>query len=250
MTQSPQLAISLPRYEGPFDLLLALIRRNEYSIDALPVAEITGRFLAWVRAARDLDANLGAEFVEVASWLVLLQSRSLLPREAELGVCPQEELRRAVLDHQTLRATAEFLQNRAGKFRFGRSGVRTGGDEAAPEPADSEAPTVQDVLEATRRALEAARAARSFEESEDESATVEEMVDWVSLKLSALPRSATASTGEWFAAQTRGGDRSALLLALLEMSRNGVLFLHQEEDFRVIYVKSSEEYADFKEYES
>ena len=76
---SAQLGISLPRYDGPFDLLLSLIRRNEYSIDALPVLEITSQFLAYVRTARDLDAELGGEFVEVASWLVLLKSRSLLP---------------------------------------------------------------------------------------------------------------------------------------------------------------------------
>ena len=54
-----QLAISLPRYDGPFDLLLALVRRNEYSIEALPVLEITSQFLAYVRAARDLDCELG-----------------------------------------------------------------------------------------------------------------------------------------------------------------------------------------------
>jgi segregation and condensation protein A len=72
---SAQLGISFPCYDGPFDLLLALIRRQEYPIDALPVLDITSPFLAYVNAARELGAELGGEFVEVASWLVLLKSR-------------------------------------------------------------------------------------------------------------------------------------------------------------------------------
>ena len=83
-----RIAISLPRFDGPFDLLIALIRRNEYEIDALPVVEITSQFLAYVKDARQIDAELGGEFVEVASWLVLLKSRSLLgtPQEREFYV--------------------------------------------------------------------------------------------------------------------------------------------------------------------
>jgi hypothetical protein len=79
---SSRLTISLPRYDGPFDVLISLIRRNEWSIDDLPVLEITRQFLAHIKAAEDMDAELGGEFVETASWLVLLKSRSMLPSEA------------------------------------------------------------------------------------------------------------------------------------------------------------------------
>ena len=51
---SAQLGISLPRYDGPFDLLLTLIRRHEYPINALPILEITSQFLAYVKNAWDL----------------------------------------------------------------------------------------------------------------------------------------------------------------------------------------------------
>src|ERR1035438_5226077 len=79
---SGRLTISLARYDGPFDVLISLIRRNEWSIDDLPVLEITRQFLAHIQAADDMDAELGGEFVETASWLVLLKSRSMLPGEA------------------------------------------------------------------------------------------------------------------------------------------------------------------------
>jgi chromatin segregation and condensation protein Rec8/ScpA/Scc1 (kleisin family) len=73
-------------------------RRNEYEIDAMPVLAITSQFLAYVKAAREIDAELGGELVEVASWLVLLKLRSLLPvRDAE-EPSPCEELRRVVLN--------------------------------------------------------------------------------------------------------------------------------------------------------
>jgi segregation and condensation protein A len=238
---SAQLGISLPRYDGPFDLLLSLIRRNEYSIDELPVLEITSQFLAYVRTARDLDAELGGEFVEVASWLVLLKSRSLLPAENDGCPTPREELRRAVLDHETLRAATEFLRDRGGRARPGSAGAPAGRGEAVLELAGDEAPTVQDVLEAAGRALEAARAARSFEETEGDNVTVEELVRWIGVRLASIPARSAVSTEEWFQVQPSDRARAALFLALLELARKGILLLHQEEDFAAIRTKSIHE---------
>ena len=236
-----QLAISLPRYDGPFDLLIALIRRNEYSIDALPVLEITSQFLAYVRAARDLDCELGGEFVEVTSWLVLLKSRSMLPAEHTEDPTPREELRRAVLDHATLRAATEFLRERSGTSRPGSAGAARARGETVVEAAGDEAPTVEDVLKAARRAVEAAHAARSFEDTEGESVTVEEMVRWIAARLASVPARAAVSSEDWFRVQPGDGARAALLLALLELARNGSLLVHQEADFAAIRVKSLQE---------
>lgn len=247
MTEGSQLAISLPCYDGPFDLLLALIRRNKYSIDALPVPEITRQFLAWVRAAQTLDFGLGGEFVEVASWLVLLHSRSLLPRGKDSDAGAHEELRHAVLDHHALCAATEFLHSRVATSRHVNAAGPVHRNEIEPEQTVSLGPTVQNLLEVARQALEAARAARSFEEAETNSATVEEMVSWVRRTLAALPHGTTYSAKEWFLAQPRAGDRATLLLALLEMARNGVLLLHQEGDFSEIGVKWIEGVWDFTE---
>ena len=247
---SAQLGISLPRYDGPFDLLLALIRRHEYPIDALPVLEITSQFLAYVRAARDLDAELGGEFVEVASWLVLLKSRSLLPAGNDGGPSPREELRRAVLDHETLRAATEFLRDRGGRARPGSAGAPAGRGEAVLELGDDETPTVQDVLEAAGRALEAARAARSFEETEGDNVTVEELVSWIGVRLASIPARAAVSTEEWFQVQPSDRARAALFLALLELARKDILLLHQEEDFAPIRTKFIREISEYSDIES
>jgi len=238
--ENTQLAISVLRYDGPFDLLLALIRRQEYPIDDLPVLEITSQFLAYVRSAEDLDSELGGEFVEVASWLVLLKSRSLLPREKDEGPTPQEELRRAVLDHQTLLATSEFLRERSGKSRPGSAGAPGAREDLVLELSGEDNPTVQDVLEAARRALESARAARSLENTETGNATVEDLARWIGARLASVPLSTAVSTGDWFRELGAGQARAALLLALLELARKGILLLYQGEDYAPIRVKSLE----------
>jgi segregation and condensation protein A len=232
-----QLAISLPRYDGPFDLLLSLIRRNEYSIDALPVLEITSQFLAYVKAARDIDCELGGEFIEVASWLVLLKSRSMLLSGNAEDPSPREELRRAVLDHATLRAATEFLRERSGRSRPESAGAPAARGEAVLELDGDQAPTVQDVLKAARRAMEAARAARSFEDTEGENVSVEDLVRWIGSRLASVPARAAVSTEDWFRALPSDGARAALLLALLELAREGILLLHQSVDFAAIRVK-------------
>ena len=232
-----QLAISVARYDGPFDLLVALIRRNEYPIDALPVPVITGQFLAYVRSATDLDADLGGEFVEVASWLVLLKSRSMLPHGADDGPAPHEELRRAVLDHQALRAAREFLEGRTGRSRPGAAGARPGREDT--EVSMEEAPTVLDMIEAARAALEADRASRSLEGAGADVATVDEMIEWIRLRLALAPAGRGVSTREWF--ELRPGAGAALLLTLLEMAAKGSLFLHQEREFGAIRAKAPSE---------
>ena len=230
-----QLAISVPRYEGPFDLLLALIRRNEYPIDALPVPAITGQFLAYVRSAPDLDQELAAEFIEVATWLVLLKSRSMLPHQADDGPLPHEELRRAVLDHQTLRQATEFLGGRAGRSRPGAAGAPVGHEES--EVDGDQRPTVDDVIEMLRRAMESSRAAASIGMTESLVLTVEEQKAWVLEKLALHPTGTPFAATPWFDAQAAIKSRASLFLALLELGRNGNILLNQHCDFGNIYIK-------------
>jgi len=233
-----RLHLSLPRYDGPFDLLLAMVRRNEWSIDDLPVVEITRQFLAYIRAAKEIDAELGGEFVEVASWLVLLQSRSLLPCPESDGPSPREELRRAVLDQATLAAATEFLRGRGENPRHGPGGTPIGRRDAVLGPA-TEDPTVDDVLAAARQALEAARAAAALANVDPRTASVLDQARWVLDRLGDVPPGTAVSTAAWFAAQPDGRARAALFLALLELARQGLLRLHQNRPFTAVHVKTT-----------
>lgn len=233
-----RISVSLPNYEGPFDLLLAMIRRNEWSIDDLPIAEITSQFLGYIQARKEIDAELGGEFVEVASWLVLLKSRSLLPLIDSDGLTPREELRRAVLDHAALAAATEFLRGRGENPRHGSGGAPIGRrDSIFDQPAED--PTIADVLDATRRALEAARAAASLEDAVEQNASVEYHIRWIVETLSAVPSCLAISTVDWFELQPSVAARAALFLALLELARKGILLLNQGETFSRIRVKAT-----------
>ncbi len=233
-----RLCLSLPRYEGPFDLLLAMVRRNDWSIDELPVVEITRQFLAYIQAAKEIDADLGGEFVEVASWLVLLKSRSLLPCPESDGPAPREELRRAVLDPAALAAATEFLRGRGQNPRHGSGGASIGcRDSIFDQPAEDR--TIADVLDATRRALEAARAAASLEDAVEQNASVAYQIGWIVERLAAVPSCGAVSTLDWFELQPSVAARAALFLALLELARKGILLLHQGETFSRIRVKTT-----------
>jgi chromatin segregation and condensation protein Rec8/ScpA/Scc1 (kleisin family) len=89
--------------------------------------------------------------------------------------------------------------------------------------------------------LEAARAARSFEETEGDNVTVEELVRWIGVRLASIPARSAVSTEEWFQVQPSNRARAALFLALLELARKGILLLHQDEDFAAIRTKSIHE---------
>src|SRR5919112_2397843 len=82
---SSPLNFHLEHYEGPLDLLLDLIRRQQIDIKDIPIATITQQYLAYMEKAREMDIDLGAEFVYMAATLIHIKSRMLLPRDPALA---------------------------------------------------------------------------------------------------------------------------------------------------------------------
>lgn len=227
-------------YDGPFDALFTLIRYHDYPIDALPIARLTADFLAYIRNAKDLDEDLGAEFMEVASWLVLLKSRAILPVDAFTGtaISPQQELRKVLIDRKKIDAVTEELKGRAGskaQLPVSMPVGRNSDAEVDSEPT-SRGPTVQDALEAAQTAMALART-RRYAQNED-TLSVEDAQSWVMGELGALPCFTLVSTKEWFRQQADAGSRAALLLGLLELARAGRILLHQHEPGAPIQVKA------------
>src|SRR5216683_1193790 len=68
-------------YEGPLDLLLDLIRKQDIDIYDIPIARITAQFLAYVEKIRELDVNVAADFIYMAAVLIHIKSKTLLPRD-------------------------------------------------------------------------------------------------------------------------------------------------------------------------
>src|SRR5581483_7846671 len=113
---SAPLHFHLEKYEGPLDLLLDLIRKQQIDITDIPIASITAQYLEYLEKAREMDVELGAEFVYMAATLIHIKSKMLLPRDPDLeGLSytsddPRQELVERLLEHERFKNAAEMLQ--------------------------------------------------------------------------------------------------------------------------------------------
>jgi len=112
------LNVRLDQYEGPLDLLLDLIRRQQIDIRNIPIATITSQYLSYLDQAREMDLDIGAEFVFMAATLIHIKSRLLLPvdpalqKEGETTDDPREELVQRLIEHERFKNAAEMLQQK------------------------------------------------------------------------------------------------------------------------------------------
>ncbi|GAB4403436.1 MAG: segregation/condensation protein A [Bacteroidia bacterium] len=105
--------IQLPQFEGPFDLLLFFIERDELDIYDIPIARMTSEFLDYMQAMQQMNIELAAEFILVAGTLMRIKARMLLPRpvlnEAGEEVDPREELVQRLLEYKRYKGVLEEL---------------------------------------------------------------------------------------------------------------------------------------------
>src|SRR5262245_4424831 len=110
--------VKLDAFEGPLDLLLFLIRKNEVNVYDIPISLITEQYLGYLALMQELNLDLAGEFLVMASTLIHIKSKMLLPRpetaEEAAGEDedPREALVRRLLEHQKYRAAAELLHER------------------------------------------------------------------------------------------------------------------------------------------
>lgn len=109
-------AVKIDAFEGPLDLLIHLIKKNEVNIYDIPVALITAQYLEYLEVMRELDLDVAGEFLVLAATLIHIKSRMLLPRpdptQEDPDEDPREALVRRLLEHQRYRQAAELLHER------------------------------------------------------------------------------------------------------------------------------------------
>lgn len=154
--------IKLPIFEGPFDLLLYLIRKNEIDIYDIPIAEITRQYLEYLELLELLDLEVAGEFIEMVATLMLIKARMLLPHPEDISEeeleDPRRELVMQLLEYKRYKEAAENLQD------FQEQQRRLFPRDATPikkmyEKTDEEEDftvdaTLYDLLEAFKRALD------------------------------------------------------------------------------------------------
>ena len=106
---SSPLNFHLPQYEGPLDLLLDLIRKQQIDIRDIPIAKITAQYFEYMEQARQMDIDLGAEFVYMAATLIYIKSKMLLPQDPELAEGTDEDPRQELVDRLLERESSKTL---------------------------------------------------------------------------------------------------------------------------------------------
>ncbi|HAV43025.1 TPA: segregation/condensation protein A [bacterium] len=108
--------VKLEVFEGPLDLLLHLVRKNEVDIFDIPIHQITSQYLDYLALMRDYDLNTTSEFLVMAAILIQIKSKMLLPRieptVEEIEEDPRSELTRMLLEYKEYKEAAHFLNER------------------------------------------------------------------------------------------------------------------------------------------
>jgi segregation and condensation protein A len=110
--------VKLSNFEGPLDLLLHLIKKNEVSIEDIPIALITQQYLDAIHLMQEMNLDVAGEFLVMAATLIHIKSKMLLPRPETAATVegeeedPRDALVRRLLEHQKFKAAAELLHER------------------------------------------------------------------------------------------------------------------------------------------
>ncbi|KXO17113.1 ScpA/B protein [Clostridiales bacterium KA00134] len=111
-------SVNLPVYEGPMDLLLDLIKENEIDIYDIPIAQISDEFLNYIERAKTINMDLTADFIIMASKLLEIKSKMMLPKKEKEVISedeedPRDELVQKILEYQKFKEIGSFFENRA-----------------------------------------------------------------------------------------------------------------------------------------
>jgi len=225
-------------YEGPLDLLLDLIRKQEIDIYDIPIARITAQYLAYVERMRELDVNVAAEFIYMAAVLIHIKSKMLLPRDplAPAGVedDPRSELVNRLLEHEKFKSAAQMLLQRQqiADAVWSNPALRNFKDAEGTEP--ELAADVIDLVKTFQQVLDRARS-RPILEMSDDSVTVGQMIEYLRRRLMLEDRPLRLK--QFLRTIESRQALVCMFLAMLELVRLQAIQLRQDRMFGEILVR-------------
>jgi segregation and condensation protein A len=236
-SQSPFSVTVGQVYDGPFDLLLDLIRKQNIDIYDIPIARITSQFLEYTHHLKQVDVDAAGEFIYMASLLIHIKSKTLLPRDPSdpTGADsedPRRELVERLLEHERFKAAAQMLMQKQqieeatwttpGLRNFRRDAGESGGpglDDAREIAADT-----VDLVRVFQEILARLRA-RPVLNVDEESVTVAQMIDYVKRRL--IMEDKPISLRKLLHNTHTERALICMFLAMLELVRLQAVLLHQ-----------------------
>jgi len=225
-------------YEGPLDLLLDLIRKQDIDIYDIPIARITAQYLTYVERMRELDVNIAADFIYMAAVLIHIKSKMLLPRDplapAEAVDDPRSELVNRLLEHEKFKSAAQMLlqKQQIEDAIWSNPALKEFKDAEGTEP--ELAADVIDLVKTFQQILDRARS-RPILEVDEETVTVGQMIDYLRRRLSLEDKPVRLKQ-----ILRNIESRQALVcmfLAMLELVRLQAVQLRQERMFGEILIR-------------
>jgi segregation and condensation protein A len=244
-SQSPFSVTVGQVYDGPFDLLLDLIRKQNIDIYDIPIARITAQFLEYTHHLKQTDVDAAGEFIYMASLLIHIKSRTMLPRDPSgTGTegdseDPRRELVERLLEHERFKAAAQMLMQKQQieEATWSNPGIREFREDAGAE-REIAADTVdlvrvfQDILQRMR--------ARPVLNVDEESVTVAQMIEYVKRRLVMEDR--PVSLSRLLHATHTERALICMFLAMLELVRLQAVLLHQQVVQGDILIKKTENF--------
>ena len=228
------LEVFLDAFEGPLDLLLYLIRKQNFNILDIPMADVTRQYLAYIEQIRGSNLELAAEYLLMAALLIDIKSRMLLPvKKADTGEevdDPRAELARRLLEYERIKLAAQQLDQlpQIGRDFFGTH-VQVEHSTAVRLPEVN----VIDLQSAWMDVLRRARLTQHHRITREELSVRE----YMTVVLRTLQHRRFAEFGDLFA-QGQGVPVAVVtFIALLELARESLVEITQAEAFAPIYVR-------------
>lgn len=240
-SQSPFSVIVGQVYDGPLDLLLDLIRKQNIDIYDIPIARITEQFLEYTHQLKQTDVDAAGEFIYTASLLIHIKSKMLLPRDPSDvaggdAEDPRRELVERLLEHERFKAAAQMLlqKQQIEEATWTNPGIREF-REAADADREIAADTVdlvrvfQDILGRMRK--------RPVLDVDEESVTVAQMIDYVKRRL--VMEDKPVSLRRLLHNTHTERALICMFLAMLELVRLQAVLLHQPVSQGDILIKKT-----------
>ena len=225
-------------FEGPLDLLLHLIKINEVGISDIPIATITDQYLEYLDLMRALDINVAGDFLVMASTLMHIKSKMLLPKqEDDLDEIedPREEIVRSLTEYMQLKDAAHELASRDILYRdvFKRSIEIKRGEE----DIDTKKVTLYDLMDAFKKIIRKKHPGIVLRFSTESWSIKKKMVEVIRI----LKEKKNLLLGDLFSTMESVSEMIATFLALLELVRTGFVNVFQGKEGSDIMLETIDE---------
>ncbi len=239
----------MEKYEGPLDLLLDLIRKQQINIYDIPIARITAQYIEYMQRAMELDIDLSSEFVYMAATLIHIKSKMLLPQDPELEKLlpeedPRQELVERLIEHERFKNAAEMLQQK----RMIEEAIWSN-PQIERYLAEDEGPglavTIFDLVKTLQAVLDRAKNRPIYEVGQDDF-SIPDMMEMVRQQLGRADGQELVSATQLFERQHSARAIICLFLAILELVKRQAIELMQGEAFGEIGLKRGPDFVELQ----